>query len=204
MADLSLYHEKALIFKISEGDEEAFEELYRLYTPRLSSFLQGLTHSSDTTNDLIQETYLQIWLHRDKLIVVEHPKAWIFRTAANITFNYLKRKVSERNILNALSNSRTMHVEPTEEYVQLQQLKKFIKKGIDQLSPQRKKIYLLSREAGFTIPKIAHHLNLSESTVKNTLVTALQEMRDYLCKNGFKIGLILIIIFSHQKYFFID
>ena len=99
MGDYNLFAEKILLQRIAEGDEIAFGQLYRLYVPRLASFLQGLTHSSEITNDLVQETFLQVWLHRDKLPAVEQPKAWIFRIAANITYNFLKRKVCKESLL---------------------------------------------------------------------------------------------------------
>ena len=99
MKDNRTEFDKLLFAKISEGDETAFTEIYRIYVPRLINFLTGITQSTQVTNELIQETFLQIWLHRDKLPDVEYPQAWIFRIASNIAYNYLKRKVVEKKVM---------------------------------------------------------------------------------------------------------
>ena len=192
MPDEILNNEKLLLLLIADGDEVAFTTLYRLYVPRLASFLNGLTHAPQVTDELIQETFLQLWLHRDKLPEVEQPKAWVFRIAANITYNFLKRKLVEKKALGSLTYNVNQDPKMADEKLYLNQLLNTLKEAVDQLTPQRKKIYLLSRETGMTIPEIAEKMQLSNSTVKNTLVTSLKQIREHLRHNGFTIGCFLI------------
>jgi RNA polymerase sigma-70 factor (ECF subfamily) len=51
---------------------------------------------------------------------------------------------------------------------------------VEQLSPQRKKIFLLSRQEGLTRAEIAQHLNLSVNTVNNHLNESLRLVKEYL------------------------
>lgn len=192
MPDENLNNEKLLLLRIADGDEVAFTALYRLYVPRLASFLNGLTHAPEVTDELIQETFLQVWLHRDKLPQVEQPKAWVFRIAANITYNFLKRKLVEKKVICKLAHSDNKYSKAADEKLYLNQLLNTLKEAVDQLTPQRKRIYQLSREKDMTIPEIAAMMQLSNSTVKNTLVTSLKQIRDYLHQNGFTIGCLLI------------
>lgn len=195
MTELSHSVEKALFLQISEGNEAAFEELYRLYVPRLSVFLFRLSQSRAITDELIQETFLQLWLQRDKLADVDYPKAWIFRIASNITYNYLRRLMTEEKVL---ARASWLH-EPgpgdhPEDILYVHQLKRAIREAVSQLSPQRRKIYELSREGGMTIPEIAQQLGLSPNTVKNTLVASLQSIREYLQENGYPIAWFIICL----------
>jgi RNA polymerase sigma-70 factor (ECF subfamily) len=55
-----------------------------------------------------------------------------------------------------------------------------IEAAILQLSPQRKKVFTLSRKEGMTHEEIARELNLSPSTIKRTISDALESIRTYL------------------------
>jgi RNA polymerase sigma-70 factor (ECF subfamily) len=55
-----------------------------------------------------------------------------------------------------------------------------LKKALDQLSPQRRMIFTLSRIEGLNNEEIAKQLNLSRNTVRNTLYESLQSVREYL------------------------
>lgn len=192
--------EKALLIRISEGNEAAFEELYRLYVPQLATYLQRLSQSGTVVDEMIQETFLQVWLHRDKLPAVEHPKAWVFRIASNITFNYLKRVLTAEKVIRESGerwrNNQSLAGKEAEDILYVQQLRRAIGRAVSRLSPQRKKVYQLSREGGLTIPEIAGQLGLSANTVKNTLVSSLQFIRESLEQEGYAISLFLILLIS--------
>jgi len=191
--DSLLSHQRNLFLQIEQGNEEAFAELYALYVPVLSSFLTSLTHSSSITDELIQDTFLQVWLNRDKLSTIVHPKAWIFKIATHITYNFLRRKITERKILDHSDVFLLTTQVGVEESYYTRQLFHAVSEAVNQLTPQRKKIYLMSREGGLTIPEIAQKLGLSHSTVKNTLVTSLEYIRNYLKSNGFNISMLSIL-----------
>ncbi len=187
-------HDRELFSRIAEGSGIAFAELYRSYVPPLAAYLQRLTHSRTAVDELIQETFLQVWLQRDKLTEVDYPKAWVFRIAANITFNFLKRELVAGKAMATIGNRLEEARNEVEEVLQLRQIKKAIERAVNQLPPQRKKIYQLSRDAGMTIPEIAEELGLSPNTVKNTLVSSLQYIRESLLREGYQIGWFLILL----------
>jgi RNA polymerase sigma-70 factor (ECF subfamily) len=69
-----------------------------------------------------------------------------------------------------------------------------------EMSPQQQIIYRMSREEGLKIPEIAEKLGLSASTVKNTLVRALQHLRHFLEKSQY--GAWMIVIWKAAEIFF--
>lgn len=188
------YEEKELFYLIAEGDEKAFALLYQRYVPQLAAYISTITRSDRMVNEFVQETFLRLWIGRDKLKEVEEPKAWTFRIAANICHNYLKRLLVEKKVYKRVLADSKEHADDVAETAQVNELLAALKEAVHTLSPQRKKVYRLSREEGLTIPEIAQSLDLSPNTVRNTLSGALEYIRGFLQKKGFNIPVLLILL----------
>src|SRR5690625_7543177 len=59
--DERVRRENTLISRIHEGDEQAFEELYRHYFPLLANYLMHFVHSRRVAEDLIHNVFFKIW-----------------------------------------------------------------------------------------------------------------------------------------------
>jgi DNA-directed RNA polymerase specialized sigma24 family protein len=51
--------------------------------------------------DVLQEVFLKIRMHRGKHAAVEHPKAYIVRIVSNESANYLRRMAREKRLFGA-------------------------------------------------------------------------------------------------------
>jgi RNA polymerase sigma-70 factor (ECF subfamily) len=187
--------EKALLLRIAEGDESAFRELYQLYGKLLFPFLVRLTGSEDIADEIIQEVFLRVWFSRDRLPAVDYPRAYIFRIASNRAYDWLKRN-SQLPVQVHLLQPAEEPIQPeiAEAVLELKAMELVVKQAIAELPPQRMHIYRLSREQGMKPAQIAAELNLSVSTVKNTLVAAVRSIRERLEQAGYLTGILLILI----------
>lgn len=175
--------------KIAQGDEAAFSTLFHSYYASLRPFILKLTRSTPDTEELIQETFIRIWMSRDKLEDIQNPRAWIFTIASHECFKYLKKKVTREQTLLALGkgdpepgqDQSTLHT------IQFKEVSRMVATAVDLLPSQRKRIYQMSRDGGMKIPDIAAALNISPHTVKNALVTSLRFIRQYLADRGHEI-----------------
>ena len=188
------YNENDLLRQVAEGDENAFGRLYRLYVPQLAPFIFSITKSQVMVDEMIQEAFLRLWMNRDKLDEVRNPKAWIFKVTANICYTYLRRLLVERKVKGLIESQTSLEDLSTEQGMHVKALVQAIKEAVDQLTPQRKKIYGMSREQGMTLAEICDELGLSMSTVKNTLTTSLQFIREYLVTLGYTISLFYVLL----------
>lgn len=73
--------ELRLIRRISEGDRHAFEELYRVYHPRLRRFLFTLCRSPQLVEELLDDTMMVVWNSADRFQGASKPSTWIFAIA---------------------------------------------------------------------------------------------------------------------------
>ena len=184
----------SLFTRIAAGDEDAFADFYRQLVPQLRPFIFSITGSDMMVDEVIQESFLRFWLNRDKLPGIDDPKAWLFRITGNICYSLFQRSLTERKALDKVGQQATYAHSDTSDLLQLNFLKTALQQGVQQLSPQRKKIYCLNREQGLTPDEIANQLNLSVQTVRNTLSASLEFLREHLSRQGYTISVLAVLI----------
>lgn len=173
--------DKEWLLLIADGDEQAFRLLFEKYTSLLFSYVVNFVKSQAIAEELIQNIFIRIWMNRDKLPAIENPKAWIFKIATNECYTFLRNKEIEKKSYKVLEQRSA-----TEQIVSTgyRELEAAIEEAIGLLPQKRRQIYQLSRTEGLKPSEIAAQLNLSVSTVKNTLVTAVEFIRQHLIKKG--------------------
>jgi len=179
--------ERELLLLIAEGDEEAFRKIFHLYGACVHTHIFSIIKFDGAAKDLVQDTFLRVWLYRDKLPGIENFRSWILRISYNRALSYLRDKMMQENRQsNYIEKYGIDNIHnDTDEQVNLHLLKKVIQQVVQNLPLQQRKIYLLSREHGHKLHTIAEELGLANSTVKNTLGRALLTLRNAIEKAGF-------------------
>ena len=189
-----LLNEREYFARIMAGDEKAFTEIFYYYIDRMHSFVKRMTRSEEVAQEIIQDVFMTVWKRRDKLMEVENFSAYIFTIATNKTFNYLKAKARERKYFNTLDAETMYSSNNTMETIELRESQQLVHQLIDQLSPQKKIIFNLTREKGLSHEEIAKQLNISKNTVKNHLVETLRFLKAHIKKYK-EVFLVILSIF---------
>ncbi|MBS1564709.1 MAG: RNA polymerase sigma-70 factor, partial [Bacteroidetes bacterium] len=187
-ATVLLPDEKALLLQTAAGDEIAFRSVFDAYRPRIYSFAFHLTENNVMADEIVQETFLRVWLHRQKLPEVDYFNAWLHSIARNLVTDALKRIAKER--LAQASMPVTATISNADEAMTDKEYARLLQEAIGQLPDRQQQIYQLSRDAGIQHAEIAGRLNISRHTVKTHLVLALKSIREYLKYNGVMVLLI--------------
>lgn len=191
------YTETELCVRIAEGDEQAFLLLFKTFSPMIRPFARNITNSHADAEDIIQEVFVRIWLHRDRFHKIENLKGWIFTVAANECMKYMRQKLTYERKTGELLHRQPLPENATPlEYAQLNQISRLVKEAVEAMPSQRKKIYYLSRDHGMKPAAVAAALSLSVGTVKNVLSRALKDIRDHLTEGGISLGIMLCLISS--------
>jgi RNA polymerase sigma-70 factor (family 1) len=189
-----LYSDKDLFARIAEGDETAFHQLFAVYVPLLQPTIYKIVKDGHAAQDIIQETFLRLWLYRDKLPEIETPRSWILRIAYYRAFTYLRSKSVTYKPIDDFTETLPTEAQSPENVLVFNDIRKLVEQAVEQLPPQQKRAWQLSRQAGLPIADIASTMHLSPHSVKNTLGRALKFVRDYLEKAGY--GLICLLLAS--------
>ncbi|WP_316805614.1 RNA polymerase sigma-70 factor [Pedobacter nototheniae] len=194
MALVTLSNEAELIKKVSQGDKRAFTILFNAHYKSLASYVFKLTESLEVAEEIVQDVFIKIWLKKESLEHIHHFGNYIFILSKNQTLNYLRKKANDE--LKFKTWEKEFEGENPEEssYEQAENFRLLIDKAIENLPPQQKKIYLLSREEKLKYEEIAKMLNISPETVKKHIYVASKAIKEYV-KNHMD-DIVLMILLS--------
>jgi RNA polymerase sigma-70 factor (ECF subfamily) len=184
-----LTDEKNLLQQIAQGDEAAFSTLFYAYLDILQTFIMKLTRSATDTEEVVQETFMRLWMGRDKLAEVRSLHAWIYTIAANECYKFLKKRSSREQGLAPIEKLGEADEgdDTVMEGLDLKEVHRLIVEAVSRLPAQRRRIYQMSRDEGMKIAEIGERLGISPNTVKNTLVMSLGFIRKYLAERGYEV-----------------
>ncbi|MFT4018817.1 MAG: RNA polymerase sigma-70 factor [Agriterribacter sp.] len=190
--------EQELLLEIASGSEPAFRELFQAYRRKLFSYIFKTTGSSEIAEDTIQEVFLKLWSIRETLPAIGNINAYLHRMAHNYAYHGFRRLAKETLLLDHLSKQENGDTcNPVQELLS-KEVTAYIQRLVDQLTPQQRKVFLLSREDGLKQEEIASRLNVSISTVKKHMVDALAFLREEIRQNYSLYATALFVI--HQLH----
>lgn len=168
------------LYSIKSGDEHTFESLFRAQYPVLCGYARKYVEDIDQAEEIVQEMFFNFWQKKDKVEINISLEAYLFRSVRNACLNYLKHlKIREEYRLATNDEIRKKEQEVHDHVVALE-LQERIENVIDQLPPERKKIFKMSRYEELKYKEIAEKLNLSVKTVEVQMSKALKFLRLHL------------------------
>jgi RNA polymerase sigma-70 factor (ECF subfamily) len=79
----------------SNRNQHSFEQLFRLFYPRLKNYACSLMPNENEAEDLVQDVFFQVWQSRINLDNEKNVGAYLFTLLKNKCLNALKHKVVE-------------------------------------------------------------------------------------------------------------
>ncbi|MGV3529774.1 MAG: RNA polymerase sigma-70 factor [Flavisolibacter sp.] len=178
MSDTGDINENELLERVAGGDQNAYAQLFDRYHHTLGHFIFGITKSRELAEEVTLDSFLKIWMTREVLVEVKNFKAYLFTISRNAAISALRKIVMERrhrfNWAKEPRETATAEEPDKEAYLSL------IDEAINQLSPQRKKVYLLSRQKGMKYEEIATEMGISKFTVRAHIQQAVASILDYV------------------------
>ena len=168
------------VARIQEGDEEAFEALFRHYYEELCHFVESQVGSAEVAEDLVQNIFLSLWRRREDWEPKTTLRAYLFGAARNESIKYRKHQQVRSRWKQEEKEKETPERSDPEDDLKSRELRRTIRKWVDKLPERRRQVYLLSRQHGLTYKEIARVMDISPKTVDNQMVEALKFLRKRL------------------------
>jgi RNA polymerase sigma-70 factor (ECF subfamily) len=168
------------VARIQEGDEVAFEALFRAHYEALCQFVEGQVGSAEVAEDIVQNIFLNLWRRRQDWEVRTTVRAYLFGAARNESIKHRKHRQVRRRWKQEEREKETAEKPGPDDRLKHQELRRTLQKWVDELPERRRQVYLLSRRHGLTYKEIARVMEISPKTVDNQMVEALKFLRKHL------------------------
>jgi len=174
--------ESALIERLKAGDQEAFEAIFDLYSPKLYRVAQRILGEVADTEEVIQDVFWTVYRKAKSFRGNSQLSTWLYRLTINAALGKIRREkkhsqeVEYEEYLPKFQEDGHHLVRPVvdwsdtldEKYAK-QELQALLSAALDQLKPLDKSVVVLSDLEGMSDKEIAKTTGLTVSAVKTRL-----------------------------------
>jgi RNA polymerase sigma-70 factor (ECF subfamily) len=181
---------------LSIQSQKEFEQIFHSLYGELCSYANMFLKDLEAGEEIVQELFVKLWENRESVDIKSSVRSYLLRAVRNSCLNFLKhQKVEEsyKQYNEEIRNESSFALD--EEYVG-SELELKIREVIDQLPPERKKIFLMSRFEGLKYREIADKSGISIKTVENQMGKAIKFLREELAEYTTLLILFSILLIS--------
>ncbi len=169
-----------LIKRIVDGDEVAFEKLFRIFYKPLCGYAFGFLKDSDAAEEIVQDVLVNIWQSRSTFHIETAIRAYLYRAVHNRCLNFIRHEKIKQQHQSYTVSINEHSYESAGSRLAVSELKQKIDDALEALPPGCRQVFRLSRMDGLSYKEIADLLEISVKTVENQMGKALKLMRIHL------------------------
>ncbi|MCC7419786.1 MAG: RNA polymerase sigma factor [Planctomycetaceae bacterium] len=151
----------ALLKRTARGKRAAFTELCSILEAPLLTVVHSILHDAEFARDIVQETFLTVWIKRATFDPKRNGRAWIFRIGKNLAIDG-KRARRRRPVIqlpDAASETIAVSAQAFEAY-ETREMAALVNGVIDSLPAIERKVFRLRIE-GLRFNQIATRVSIS-------------------------------------------
>ncbi len=176
-----------LLERLKKGEEIAFKVIFNKFYSKLFYFVREFIPFDDIIEDIIQDTFITLWNKRNELKKNSNLNAYLFTVVKNNCLNKLRdQRYRQRLFAENYADSNELDinenvlasVDPSE--YTFEEIEQIIVRTLEELPPQCKKVFILSRFEELKNKQIAEELNISEKMVEKHISKGLKKFREAL------------------------
>ena len=176
--------EPNLCHRLSNGDEGAFREVFDRFHPKVYQFAFNFLKDKEQSEEIVQDTFLNFWLHRETLDPNKPIAPLLFTIARRTLVDVWRKAAASEKFRERIHQFMELASNETEESVLAGDLERITEDALSKLSEQQQEIFKLSRYEGLSYDEIAERLHISKNTVKYHLVNVLKILRAHFHKHN--------------------
>lgn len=163
------------IEKLALGKLDAMDKLYSLIKTDVYAFALTKCQNRDDAEDVMQDTFIQIYKYAKRYEAMGKPMAWIFTIVTNLSL----RKIAIGSRTSAITDEMSEELADNKEFEIDVVNSEFLKELMGILTQEEQEIIVLHIVSGMKHREIADILDLSLSTVLSKYNRAIKKMKSY-------------------------
>ena len=161
------YEDQSLLLAIKNGNEKAFDTLFRKYYPMLC----------------VQDAMLWLWENKDMLVIQSSLSNYLFSIVHHRAINRIKQQEVKSRVENYFYEEMQSLIDDTNFYL-IEELTIRIQEAVETLPESYKEAFVMHRFKNMSYKEIAEILGVSPKTIDYRIQQALKQLRielkDYL------------------------
>lgn len=169
--------------RFKSGDQEAFAVLYNHHIDALYSYGTKLCKDKDVVKDALQDLFLELFLHRDKIRI--SPENLKFYLLLALKRNLIKKLKAGRKVTHELNESVDFEPQYSIEFQIIEQeqneeINRKVSDAIRQLPAKQKEAVYLRYNESLEYGEIAAILEITVESVRKQVHRALKTVREII------------------------
>jgi RNA polymerase sigma-70 factor (ECF subfamily) len=177
-----------LVVRMRQGDVDGLSELYEKYKTRIYRTALAITRDRGVAEDILQECFLRLFTHADKIQTDVPVGPWLYRVAVNLSYTWVqkhRRRASLEVVLNHLK--APLYLLP-ERLVERREVQEMVRRAVESLPLGHRVVVVLFYLEGLSLREIADVLQIPEGTVKSRLHYARKSLKKLLAERRSAFG----------------
>ena len=187
-----------IVRNISQGDENSFEELFRLFSKKIYHISRKMRLSHQEAEEVVQEVFLYIWKNREQLDPELSINAYMIAIIRSLIIKKNRKEArffAFQQYQIPLTDSLSSHT-PQDDLI-FSEFHKLSMEIIEKLPPAQKQVFMMRHLENKSYEEIAVKLNVSQRTVENQVFRATKWVKKRLkVLEIVSVGILLLIVKS--------
>jgi len=188
-----------LALRLRKNDISAFNTLYWRYHTAIYANALRLLKDPVIAEDIVQDVFITLWEKRLLIDPNQDIAGWLFVVCHHKSVDQLKRKlrqsIAEKVLQPVIEDPHAFEIDIEEEQIRA------IERAVDQLSPQKRKVFELCKVQHRTYEKAAEELHISKYTVKEYLAEAIVSIKKHIRQHPTQAGLFIHFVMLSNYLF---
>jgi RNA polymerase sigma-70 factor (ECF subfamily) len=163
-----------------------FAGMVSRYSNLLNRVARSVTHDASEAEDIVQDTFLRVLRHHDRLAEVRDERTWLIRITWNLALDRKRRAKTRRRTDNFEEVARSLPTDGLSADAALigAQRHAGVLGLIDTLPAREREVFLLSALNELSTVEIALVLQTTDSTVRSRLYRARKALKTLIGQDG--------------------
>lgn len=174
--------DKSLLSAIKNGDERAFDVLFRKYYPMLCAYGNKFVELEDA-EECVQDAMLWLWENKEVLVIQSSLSSYLFSIVHHRAINRINQKEVKIRAENYFYQEMQSLIDDPNFY-HIEELTIRIQEAVAKLPESYKEAFMMHRFKDLSYKEIAEILGVSPKTIDYRIQQALKQLRidlkDYL------------------------
>ncbi|MEN7551734.1 RNA polymerase sigma-70 factor [Rapidithrix thailandica] len=158
--------------------QKRFEAVYNQHFDKLYTYAKIITKSEEMAKDIVADVFFYLWKRQPDFTSIKELDAYLFISVKNLSIRAVAKKTKRAVSLNRHHATQWIEELNPEKLLLEKELMEVMDGAIDTLPDQCQLVFDLVKGKHLKYSEVANELGISEGTVKNHIIKALNRIRN--------------------------